>query len=125
MSSQLFSTVPQDHLSLFKREKPNYPQVVEFLSLRKEEVARATGIAPSSIRYDEKIPKDLAETLLHWAVLFNRVAEHFKGDIRKTALWFNIPNPMLGNISPKDMIRLGRYKKLLNFVIQSIEENNK
>lgn len=125
MSSSLFSTVPQDHLSLFKKEKPDFPHVVDFLHLRKEEVARATGISPSSIRYDEKIPKDLAETLLHWAILFNRVAEHFKGDNQKTVLWFNIPNPMLGNISPKDMIRLGRYKKLLSFVSQSIEENKK
>jgi hypothetical protein len=124
MSSSLFS-VPQDHLSLFKRKKPDYPNVVDFLHLKKEEVARATGIALSSVRYDEKIPKDLAEVLFQWAVLFNRVAEYYQGDVYKTNLWFNIQNPMLGNISPKDMIRLGRYKKLYNFVTQSIEENKK
>ena len=69
------------------------------------------------------MPRELSEILLQWAVLFNKVAEHFKGDVHKTNLWFNVPNPLLGNVSPKDMIRLGRYKKLYSFVVQAIEEN--
>jgi hypothetical protein len=28
---------------------------------------------------------------------------------------------MLGNVSPRDMIRIGRYKRLLNFVIEARE----
>jgi hypothetical protein len=123
MSSLLH--VPQDHLSLFKKQKPDYEHVVDFLRFKREEVARATGLAPSSVRYDEKMPKELSEILLQWAVLFNQVADYFKGDVYKTSLWFNIPNPLLGNISPKDMIRLGRYKKLFSFVMQAIEDNQK
>ena len=40
----------------------------------------------------------------------------------KTKLWFQTPNPMLGNVSPRDMIRLGRYNKLVRFVTQAMEE---
>jgi hypothetical protein len=40
----------------------------------------------------------------------------------KTKLWLQTPNPMLGNASPRDMIRFGRYNKLLRFVTQAMEE---
>lgn len=122
MTTQLYD-VPQDHLSLFKKNKPDYEHIVDFLHLKRGDVARATGLATASVRYDAKMPRELSEILLQWAVLFNKVAEHFKGDVHKTNLWFNVPNPLLGNVSPKDMIRLGRYKKLYSFVVQAIEEN--
>jgi len=122
MTTQLYD-VPQDHLSLFKKDKPDYEHIVDFLHLKRGDVARATGLATASVRYDAKMPRELSEILLQWAVLFNKVAEHFKGDVHKTNLWFNVPNPLLGNVSPKDMIRLGRYKKLYSFVVQAIEEN--
>jgi len=48
------------------------------------------------------------------------VANHFRGDIKKTSLWFQIPNPILGTISPRDMIRVGLYRKLLNIVTETI-----
>jgi hypothetical protein len=38
-------------------------------------------------------------------------------------LWFEIANPMLGNISPRNMIRIGRLKRLLKFVMTAREEN--
>jgi hypothetical protein len=44
------------------------------------------------------------------------VAEYFKGDLEKTALWFKIDNPMLGDVSPREMIRAGRFKKLIKFI---------
>lgn len=36
-------------------------------------------------------------------------------------MWFELPNPMLGNISPRNMIRAGRYKRLVNFVLDARE----
>jgi hypothetical protein len=48
--------------------------------------------------------------------------DQFFNDDVKTKLWFQTPNPMLGNVSPRDMIRLGRYNKLLRFVAQAMEE---
>jgi hypothetical protein len=50
--------------------------------------------------------------------------EYFNGDACKVALWFELANPMLGNISPRNMIRAGRYKRLLNFVLDSREAEN-
>jgi hypothetical protein len=32
-----------------------------------------------------------------------------------------LPNPILGNISPRNMIRAGRYKRLINFVLGARE----
>ncbi len=50
------------------------------------------------------------------------VAQFFQGDVAKTALWFKTMNPPLG-ISPRDMIRYGRYEKLRRFVMDALEEN--
>jgi uncharacterized protein (DUF2384 family) len=125
-SPALFDTVPkEDHLGFFTEERPNYNRVVQFNHYKKEDVARATGLSLSSIRYDEKIPRELEERLKEWANLFNLVAGFFEADAKKTELWFSVPNPMLGDISPRDMIRIGRYKKLLSFVLNSLADNKR
>jgi hypothetical protein len=49
------------------------------------------------------------------------VLKYFKGDLAKAALWFNLPNPALGNISPEDMINSGQSDKLHDFIISSLE----
>lgn len=40
----------------------------------------------------------------------------FGGDAEKTALWFRTKNPMLGDVSPRDMIRLRRFDRLRRFI---------
>jgi hypothetical protein len=40
-------------------------------------------------------------------------------------LWFKTPNPLLGDIAPRDMIRIGRFKKLRQFILQALSENEK
>ena len=120
----IFGTVAtRDHLSLFEDDTPNYEEVVDFLKFKKEDVSKAAGVSLSTVRYDEKIPVQLRERMQEWANLLNLVAEHFEGDSAKTALWFTMPNPLLGNISPRDMIRFGRYKKLLKFIVNALSEN--
>jgi hypothetical protein len=57
------------------------------------------------------------------ATLCALVAQSFRGDVVKTALWFKMTNPLLGNASPRGMIRLGRYDKLRRFVMEALEEN--
>ena len=52
-------------------------------------------------------------------------SQFFAGDATKTALWFQTKNPLLGNISPRDTIRYGRYEKLRRFVMSAMEENAK
>jgi uncharacterized protein (DUF2384 family) len=46
----------------------------------------------------------------------------FFHDERKARVWLRTPNPMLGGVSPRDMVRMGRHDRLLRFVTQAIEE---
>jgi hypothetical protein len=43
--------------------------------------------------------------------------------VHKTELWFRLPNPLLGNVSPRDMIRYGRYETMRDFIYTSLSEN--
>ena len=80
-------------------------------------LSKIASVSKSSVRFDNRIPRDLKERMEQVAIICNLVAEYFKGDAKKTALWFRTLNPMLGNISPRDMIRLGRYQKLQKFIV--------
>lgn len=55
--------------------------------------------------------------------LCEQVVGFFEGDVAKTALWFRLPNPLLGDISPRDMIRYGRYARLQEFVAEALADN--
>lgn len=126
LSKNIFDTVPKkDYLSFYKNDKLNYNRIVDFLDFQKEDISKATEIPLSSVRFDSRIPKELHDRLKEWAILFNLVAGHFKGDANKTALWFTTPNPLLGNITPRDMIRIGRYKKLFKFIFNALAENKR
>ena len=70
-------------------------------------------------------PFDAAQDRIQeWAVALNLVAQFFR-DEQKTVLWFKTPNPLLGDIAPRDMIRIGRFKKLRQFILQALSENEK
>ena len=121
----LFRSVPdKDYLHLFnKNNVVQGDKVVELLNYKKTDVAAATNISINSIRYEEeRIPLELKERLTEWAIALNFVASFFK-DADKTIIWFATPNPLLGNMSPRDMIRIGRFKKLLNFIQTALNEN--
>lgn len=124
LTSDIFANVPeQDYLSFFQNDKPVYNRIIDFLNFKKEDISKATEVPLTSVRYDNKIPKELHDRIKEWAILLNLVAEHFNGDRTKTALWFTTPNPLLGNITPRDMIRFGRYKKLFKFIFNALAEN--
>ena len=126
VTNDIFSTVAdRDYLSFFDKDVPKYNRVIEFLDFKKEDISAATEVPLSSVRYDKKIPKELHDRIKEWANLLNLVAEYFKGDAAKTAIWFTAPNPLLGNVSPRDMIRLGRYKKLYQFIFNALAENKR
>lgn len=124
LNRNIFSNIPKkDYLSLFDKGEASASKIIGFVGFKKEEIAQAMGVPSSSIRYDERMPQILKDRLRELATLFNLVAQFFEGDATKTALWFQIPNPMLGDISPRDMIRFGRYKKLLKFILNALSEN--
>lgn len=49
--------------------------------------------------------------------------EFFKGDTSKVSEWLRVKNPLLGNISPDRMMKLGRSDKLLEFIKNAIDDN--
>ena len=51
--------------------------------------------------------------------LIDAVSRKFQGDQEKTAAWFRATNPLLGDVSPRDMIRLGRHERLQKFIEQA------
>jgi len=126
MQKALFSTVPEkDYLGFFQGSEVKSANVIDFLKYKKEDVSVAANIPPTSVRYDEKMPSELKERLIEWATAINLVSGFFQGDRDKTMLWFSMPNPLLGEMSPRDMIRIGRFKKLLKFIQTAISENQR
>jgi hypothetical protein len=121
----LFSTVPtNDYLSLFQGGRTDYRKVVELLALSKQEVARASNVPKQFVRYDQRIPKELENRIKEWAIAVAQVAAYFR-DAQKTALWFQVPNPQLGNVPPRDMIRFGRFRKLNRFIFNALSQNER
>lgn len=124
-SSTLFSTIAkEDHLRLFTGEHANYQKVVKLLDFSKRDVAKASNLSRLSIRYDSKMPKELEDRVKEWGTALALVAYYFK-DEQKTVLWFKTPNPLLGNITPREMIRVGRFKKLYRFIVNALNENER
>lgn len=117
-----YNTVPkEDYLSLYRdSQKVNYDRVKQLLSMNSRDLAEATG---RPVKLNARIPIEIQERFTEWANLLNLVAGFFHGDPEKTALWFKVPNPLLGNVSPRDMIRVGRFETLWSFVTATLNEN--
>jgi hypothetical protein len=113
--------VANDVLGFYREELPDYRRVADLVKLSKEDLSKLAKVAKASVRFDEAIPAAVAERLREIANIANLVAEYFDGDAQKVGLWFELPNPLLGNISPRTMIRGNRYKRLLNFVLEARE----
>lgn len=126
METALFKSIPsEDRMQLFSNGEPEGKKIADFLNYKKQDVSVATGIPLASIRYDvKKMPAELRERLVEWATALNLVAEYFN-DFQKTVLWFQVSNPLLGNMTPRDMIRLGRFKKLFKFIQTALDENRR
>jgi hypothetical protein len=119
---ELFDNVPHDVMQFGQGGAFVPKRVPELLDLKKEDVSRLAGVALSSVRYDDAMPSPMRDRLEEVANTINMVASLFAGDANKTAAWFKARNPMLGDISPRDMIRLGRYERLRKFIINAMNE---
>jgi Asp-tRNA(Asn)/Glu-tRNA(Gln) amidotransferase C subunit len=124
MSPNLFSSVPNDYMNFGLGDSFDARGVSTMLGLRKEDVAHLAEVSLSSVRYDENIPARVRERLEEVAQTINLVAQAFDGDVQKTVTWFKLRNPMLGDVAPRDMIRLGRYERLRKFIINAMTERN-
>lgn len=118
----LFDTVPEDLLMFGHGSMFDAKRVPTLLGLKKEDVSRLASVSIKSVRYDDAIPEQVRERLEEIASTINMVAKAFDGDVDKTTAWFRARNPMLGDVSPRDMIRLGRYERLRKFIINAMME---
>ena len=114
----------KDYIGFYSGGALNYQKVPEFLRIEKKQLSQMAGISQASVRFDHRIPNELAERLEEIANIANRVAALFDGDVEKAALWFRTSNPLLGEVSPRDMLRMGRYARLAKFVSEA-ERSNK
>lgn len=113
--------ITNDVLRLYREGRPDYRRVAGLTKLSKEDLSKLAKVARSSVRFDDAIPAAVAERLREIANIANLVAEYFNGDAGKVSLWFELPNPMLGHVSPATMIRGNRCRRLLNFVLEARE----
>jgi len=97
----------------------NGKEVARFVDISTHEAAKIAHIKTKSVRFDDRMPRELERHLRSMANICTHVAEYFDSDLAKTKLWLETPNPALGDISPKTMMRFGKYKKLLKFVLQA------
>lgn len=119
----LFSNIPEHDVLGFGMGPQFAPQrVSEWLELKKADVSRLADVSPKSVRYDHDIPRAVYDRLEEIAITCNLVAEAFDGDVNKTAMWFKAKNPMLGDVSPRDMVRLGRFDRLRKFILSAMQE---
>ncbi len=116
----LFDTVPDDLLQFGHGKTFDAKKAAQFLSLKKADVSRIAAVAESSVRWDDNIPEAVQVRMEEIAATINLVAKQFSGDPEKTVAWFRARNPLLGDVSPRDMIRLGRYDRLRRFIIQAM-----
>ena len=121
----LFDSLPPDHFHFRLGEQFNARAVPEVLGLKKEDVSRIASVSVRSVRYDKAIPEQMRERLEEIGTTINLVATFFEGDPAKTIAWFKAKNPLLGDISPRDMIRLGRFDRLRKFIVKAMVENNR
>lgn len=113
--------IADDVLGLYRQGQLDYRRTADLVKLSKDDLSKIAKVARSSVRFDEAIPTAVAERLREVANIANFVALYFGGDSQKVCLWFELPNPMLGNVSPRSMIRMNRNKRLLSFVLEARE----
>lgn len=117
--SQFAPHIASDVLGLWRAGEPDYKKIADLVRLSKKDLSKLGGVSLASVRFDQNIPQAVAERLREIANIANLVGEFFEGDVHKVGLWFELANPQLGGISPRAMIRAGRYKRLLNFVLEA------
>lgn len=120
----LFDTVPDDVLNFGIGKHFDAKRVPEMLNLKKEDVSRLASVSVKSVRYDDAIPEQVRERLEEIGITINLVAKVFNGDAEKTAVWFRARNPLLGDVAPRDMIRLGRFERLRKYIIGAMSTND-
>jgi len=116
----LFDTVPEDLMEFGHGDAFDAKRVTTVLGLKKADVSHLVGVSQASVRFDDAMPVAVRERMEEIAATVNLVAKVFDGDVTKTVTWFRARNPLLGDVTPRDMIRLGKYDRLRRFIINAM-----
>ena len=115
----IFNTVPKnDIFGLYNKNKGHlkYQAVANTINFNRQEVSKATRININAVKYKEdEIPDKIKEFFISITWLLHTTHTYLK-DKDKVIKWLDSPNPACGGYSPKDMIRMGQYKKLVRIV---------
>lgn len=57
--------------------------------------------------------------------LYNKILSEMNWSHPKTQTWFKTENPLLGGMSPDEMIKKGRIEKLKQFIEVALDENKR
>lgn len=115
------AAVPVDYLQFGSGRQFKAKEVADYLRLTKMEVARLASVEEDEVRYDDDAPAAVRKCLEEIAATINLVARQFDGDVERTVVWFKARNPMLGDVSPQDMIRRGRHSRLRLFIGRAMD----
>ena len=120
----IFNTVPKDDIfGVYHKGKVQYKKVANALNFNRKDISKAARVSVNSVRYEEnKIPDKMRDFLTSMVWLLHVTHKHLK-DENKVIQWVNSPNPICGGFSPKDMICMGQYKKLIRIVASYVEGN--
>ena len=118
----IFNTVPKnDVFGFYNKGKYKYREIVNTMDFSRKEISRAARVSIDSVRYEEnRIPDKVKDLLTNMIWLLHVTHEHLR-DKNKVIQWLNSPNPICGGASPKDMICMGQYKKLVKIVASYVE----
>lgn len=121
LSSALGSgTAGRDWLGFGHNTEFQPRRVAEWLNLSSADVLRLADIPNGPMSHDTANQAPARDRLTEIAAVCNLVADIFAGDLDKTQRWFGTPNSMLGDVTPRDMIRLGRFDRLKKFILNSM-----
>lgn len=103
---------------LYDGDELDATKVLEISSLSKTQLADSLGMKNVRLE-EERMSTTVRDRIREIANVIELAAEYFEGDRERVASWFTATNPLLGNVSPRDMIRFGRHDKLLKFILNS------
>ena len=109
-------TLPESVLGLFlSNGEVSVEKTCEFLEISKKQLAAAFGVSENVIR-PERMSQVTKDRFYKLAEAIERAALLLEKDANKTKLWFRLPNPNLGDISPRSLIIAKRSEVVLNFI---------
>ena len=97
--------------------------IAKFLGLKTTEIARLVQVPVASVVWDSTTTQRVQDHLAAIGKEIDLVAKVFDGDKAKTALWFQTPNPLLGEIAPVELIRVGKFDNLRKFIQSAVAPN--